>query len=156
MHATPRSSRRVGVWLAATAVLAALAVSIDALPSAPAQPPRPAAALEQKTVKFEFRDARWQDVLDWFSKEAHLPYISNYKPTGSFNFIPEKLANGQNREYTLPEVIDILNDALILQKFILIRRVASFMVIPADEKIDPALLPRIAVEDLPKRGKTEL
>src|SRR5262245_9582183 len=155
MHATARSSRRVGVWLAATAVLAVVAMSIDALPYAPAQQPR-AAAPAEKTVKFEFRDARWSDVLDWFSKETMLPFISTYKPTGSFNFIPPKLPNGQTREYTIPEVIDILNEALLLQKFVLIRREASFMIIPADERIDPAWLPRITVEDLPRRGKTEI
>src|SRR5262245_44675562 len=156
MQSKARSSRRVWVWLAATAVLATAAVSIDALPPDPDPPPRPAAALEQKTVKFEFRDARWTDVLDWFQKETQLPFISPYKPTGSFNFIPAKLPNGQTREYTIPDVIDILNEALLLQKFILIRREASFMVIPADERIDPAWLPRITVEDLPRRGKTEI
>src|SRR2546426_720377 len=83
MHATPRSSGGVGVWLAVPAVVAALAVSIDALPYAPAQPPRAVAAPAEKTVKFEFRDARWTDVLDWFSKETGLPFISTYKPTGS-------------------------------------------------------------------------
>src|SRR5207244_3603696 len=94
--------------------------------------------------------------LDWFSKEIDLPFISTYKPTGSFNFIPKKLPNGQAREYTIPEVIDIINEALLFQKFVLIRREASFTIIPADEKIDQFILPRIAVEDLPKRGKTEL
>src|SRR5207249_3798499 len=109
----------------------------------------------EKRVRLEFRDKRWADVLDWFRDQVGVPFISNYKPTGTFTFTPEKLPNGQQREYTIPEVIDILNQALQLQKFILIRREASFMILPADERIDPAVLPRIRVEDLPTRGKTE-
>ena len=34
------------------------------------------------------------------------------------------------------------------QKFLLIRREASFTIVPADEKIDRAILPRVRVEDL--------
>src|SRR5206468_1148799 len=55
-----------------------------------------------------------------------------------------------------PDVIDVLNEALLNQKFILIRRDASFTIVPADGPVDPAILPRIKVEDLPARGATEM
>src|SRR5262249_255947 len=56
----------------------------------------------------------------------------------------------------LPEVLDILNEALLLQKFLIIRREASLTVLPADERIDPSLLPRIRPDELKSRGKTEI
>jgi len=59
-------------------------------------------------------------------------------------------------QYTLGEITDLLNEALLEQKYILVRRVASFTVLTADQKIDPALLPRVRVEDLAMRGRTEL
>src|SRR5205823_14175840 len=137
MHASPRSTRRVGRWLAAAAVLSAVAVG-TAAPQAPAQRApmgEPANRPELKTYKFEFRDKRWTDVLDWFTQISGLQFHSPYKPTGTFTSIAPKLANVQPREYTIPEIVDILNEALLLQKFLLIRREATYTIIPADEKI---------------------
>jgi len=53
-------------------------------------------------------------------------------------------------------VVDLLNEAMTQQKFILIRRQISFYIHPSDEKIDPSWVPRIDIAELPTRGKTEL
>ena len=57
-------------------------------------------------------------------------------------------------------MIDILNEALLSSaqgnKYYLINRERSFTLIPADEKIDMVLLPRINPEDMSKHGDTEL
>src|SRR5262249_5384386 len=42
------------------------------------------------------------------------------------------------------------------QKFVLIRRDRTLLLLPADEKIDPTLVPRVDPGDLQKRGKREL
>ena len=42
------------------------------------------------------------------------------------------------------------------EKWILIRREKTFLLHPADEKIDPTLVPRISLDELPKRGRMEL
>src|SRR5262249_23607311 len=64
------------------------------------------------------------------------------------------------KKYSMPEIIDIVNDALLAnsatQKFYMINRERSFTLVPADEKIDETLLPRIGVEELETRGRTEL
>ena len=57
---------------------------------------------------------------------------------------------------TLEEITDILNEGLMAQKYILIRRMATFTVLPADEKIDPTLVPRVRLDELEKRARTEL
>ena len=60
----------------------------------------------------------------------------------------------------MPVSADIINEALDSnpdqQRYILIRRETSFVLVPADEKIDPTLVPRVAVEDLERRGSTEV
>src|SRR5262249_40177572 len=61
----------------------------------------------------------------------------------------------QAREYTLPEIIDILNDVLLPHKLVLVRRESMFTIMPIDERIDPSILPRVRIEDLPERGRTE-
>src|SRR5262249_49783613 len=64
------------------------------------------------------------------------------------------------KQYTIPEIIDIINEALLAntekQKFILIRRERSFTLVPADDPIQPELLPRITADELEGRGNTEL
>ncbi|HEY1189648.1 MAG TPA: secretin N-terminal domain-containing protein, partial [Gemmata sp.] len=103
-----------------------------------------------KTFTLKFQDAEWADVLDWYAKASGLTLITAVRPTGQVT-----IASG-NRALTLGEVTDLINDALLPKKHLLIRRGGAFTVVAADEKIDPALVPRIAPKDLEQRGRTEL
>src|SRR2546421_552355 len=96
------------------------------------------------------RSMPWGNVFEWLTDQTGLPVVTNHKPTGSFDFYSPKV------KYTLPQVLDLMNEALLIQKYILIRREASFVLVPADEKIDPILVPRIGLDDLDQRGKTEI
>jgi type II secretory pathway component GspD/PulD (secretin) len=106
----------------------------------------------EKTWSFELRNKPWSSVLEWYSDISGLPFVGKHRPRGTATFIPPK----NKRQYTLGEITDILNELLVAQDYILVRRTASFTVLPADEKIDLSLLPRVRVEDLKKRGRTEL
>ncbi len=106
---------------------------------------------EPKTFAFDMADKPWKHVFEWYADQTGLPFVGTNVPTGTFTFIGPR-----NKKYTLEEITDILNEALLAQKFILVRRAASFTVLPADEKIDPTLLPRVSLDDLEKRGRTEL
>src|SRR5947208_6564013 len=110
----PRPTRR---WLTALVVLAGTAAAGRAAPQPPtAAPPMPTPPLPpmgepankpaEKKVRFEFRDKRWGDVLEWLSEQTGLPVMAVNKPTGTFTFVAPKV-NGVTREYTIPEVIDI-------------------------------------------------
>ncbi|HZY84394.1 MAG TPA: sigma-70 family RNA polymerase sigma factor [Gemmataceae bacterium] len=117
-------------------------------PLAPAEP-------KKATYTFEMRDKPWAKVIEWYSEVSGLPFAGNVKPTGTFTFIP---ARGK-RLYTLAEITDILNEALLahaIQKYLLVRRPASFTLLPADERLDPTLLPQVPLAALEKRGRTEL
>jgi type II secretory pathway component GspD/PulD (secretin) len=115
--------------------------------AAKADSPKP----EQKTYKFEVSDMPWAKVLEWYSVQSGLPLVIASTPAGTFSFHPR-----QGRQYTLEEITDILNEALLAQKYILVRRADIVILLEADGKIDPTLLPRVQLDDLEKRGQTEL
>jgi hypothetical protein len=98
------------------------------------------------------KNAPWNDVFDTYAKLSGLTLITISKPgTGTFTFDPPP-----GKEYTLAEITDIINEALTQEKYILIRRHMTFFLQPADEKIDPTLVPRVSVDELDGRGRTEL
>jgi RNA polymerase sigma factor (sigma-70 family) len=112
-----------------------------------AETPQP----EEKRFAFAMNAVPWTKVFQWYTDQTGLPYVGESRPTGTFTFSPP-----QGKRYTLEEITDILNESLLEKKYILVRRAATFTVLPADEKIDPTLLPRVRPEDLGKRGRTEL
>ncbi len=118
-------------------------------PHAPVAPP--GSTTPKKTVSLNFDKMNWDEVLDWYSKESGLTLITTVKPTGSPTLKPNK-----DHKFTMAEVTDLINEALTQQKFILIRRHMTFFIQPADEKIDPTMLPRIELSELADRGKTEI
>lgn len=101
---------------------------------------------------FSFKDARWEDVFKHYETRTGLKDMVKAKPTGAFTFVPAK----PTQRFTLAEITDILNDALAGQKLLLIRRHMTFVVVPTDKPIDRDLVPRVALDDLRTRGRTEL
>jgi RNA polymerase sigma factor (sigma-70 family) len=122
---------------------------------APTKPTKPA----EKQYAFAMDNQPWKEVFQWLSDQTGLPLVSNYVPTGTFTFGPPRVG-GAVKQFTITEIIDIINEALqashATQKYILLRRERSLLLLPADEKIDPTLVPRVEVSDLSKRGKREL
>jgi RNA polymerase sigma factor (sigma-70 family) len=115
----------------------------------PAAAPKPA----EKQYSFAMDDQPWSKVIEWLVDQSGLAYVGSYRPTGTFTFHPPK-----GKLYTLPEIFDIVNEGLQAnnQKYVLIRREQTFGMVPADEKIDPTLVPRVEAHDLAKRGKRDL
>ena len=104
-----------------------------------------------KKYTFAFRNTAWAEVLEWYARESGLTLVSTVKPTGNVTIMPPK-----ERKFTFGEITDLINESLMAQKFILVRGETTFFLHPADEKIDPAKIPRIELSELKKRGKTEL
>src|SRR5947209_4872373 len=100
----------------------------------------PAPAPKQKLVAFSMSDKPWADVMAWYANESGLAFNSVEKPpTGTFNFIPPKDAKtGQPRQYTLSQITDVLNEALLAKNFVLIRATQTFRLWPATDKTHPA------------------
>lgn len=150
---------RAGWWLGVLLVVGGGMAIAAAPPTEKAPDPKsdvPKAAPEP-TYELEFRDKRWSDVLEWVSGVTGLPLITGqYKPTGSFTFIAPRRPGQPPRKYTAGEIIDIVNEGLLTQNMVMIRRIASLMIVGADKEIDPALVQRIEIAELPTRGKTEI
>src|SRR2546423_1621349 len=128
----------VGVSLLATAP----AQDAKTEKSTAAAPAAPAASTEKKQPRFAFemRNKPWSAVFEWLSDRTGLPFISGISPPpGTFSFINPRI-NGVPKEYTIGEIIDIINDGLLTHKYILLRRPTSFTIVPADEKIPPDLI----------------
>jgi type II secretion system protein D len=125
-------------------------------PAAGPSAPKPA----EKTVAFEMRGKLWKDVFEWLRDLTQMPIIAPNIPTGTLTYISPKGLDGQLKQHTLPEIIDIINRAMLAgpptQKYILIRQDTQFVLLPAEEKIDPYFVPRVDPSDLPKRGRTEI
>jgi hypothetical protein len=123
--------------------------------SAPVPKPAPVEKKETpKTVKFAKKEQPWTDVFAWLAETTGKP-VNGKGPTGTFT-LPEEA----DKEYTIPEVIDVINEALLGQNpkeiYYLLNGERSFAIVPADEKIDLRLLPVVRTTDLGKHRKSEL
>jgi RNA polymerase sigma factor (sigma-70 family) len=132
-------------------VVGAAAEGQPAKAAEPAQPPAKADKAAPKTYEVTFRDLPWAKVFEWYAEVSGLPFVGTSKPVGTFTFVPPG-----KRQYTLDEITDLLNEALLERKYILVRRAAAFTVLPADEKIDRTTLPRVTPDELDRRGRTVL
>jgi type II secretory pathway component GspD/PulD (secretin) len=106
---------------------------------------------EAKRFNVEFRDKPWKNVLEWLSEAAGLPVVAKSMPAGTFTLLP-----GPRKELTVTEIIDLLNDGLAANGFRLQPGTASIALLPLDERIDASLVPIVDLDDLPKRGRTEV
>jgi RNA polymerase sigma factor (sigma-70 family) len=115
------------------------------------KPPTP----KPRTLPFKMQNVPWSEVMDWYAKESGLRAAYTVKPLlkGRFHFIPPA-----GKEYTLTEITDIVNEGLVQRHYLLIpnRKAETFTIVPADEKVNPALANWIKLDELKDRGNTEL
>jgi type II secretory pathway component GspD/PulD (secretin) len=107
--------------------------------------------VEAKRGTVSFQNQPWKKVLEWLAEEARQPVVAPQVPTGTFTCV-----SPPGRSYSLPEVIDLMNEGLAASKFRLHRGPASILLLPADERLDPAAVPTVRPGDLPARGRTEV
>jgi hypothetical protein len=111
-----------------------------------------------KRIPFEMRKVPWRKVLHWLADETGIPFSTGPQPPlGSFTFVNPRDEMGNPRMYSLVEVFDMINEILQADhNFTLLRRESVFSLFPADEPVPDRLIPRIGLEELPIRGKSEL
>jgi RNA polymerase sigma-70 factor (ECF subfamily) len=110
-------------------------------------------APEEKRYVFEMKDKPWKEVIEWFADVSGLRFTGKEMPPGTLTF-----ARPKDKQYTIPEIVDIINEALLADKktpYHLVRRAQTFTLVPADEKI-PQPVPFTSLEDLDKFGRTEI
>jgi hypothetical protein len=107
--------------------------------------------MPSQLYSFEMRGKPWSAVFEWLTDKTGRGFSSTNNPSGTRNVITPK-----GKKYTIPQIIDLVNDGLLSQKWVLLNRGTTFSLVPADEKIDPALVPRIALKELSEHGDTEI
>jgi hypothetical protein len=104
-----------------------------------------------KTFLVEMRAKPWATNFEWLTDQTGMPFVSKIPPPpGTFNFIGKA-----GQRYSLGELIDLLNDGLAAHRYVLLRGPTCFRLLPADERIDKALLPHVSPSELPNRGHSE-
>ncbi len=108
---------------------------------------------KEPKLQFNFRYAPWDEVLEWFAKEAGLSVVLDNKPTGTFNYIDDA-------SYTVAETLDVLNSVLMAKGYSLVRRNKMLWVIDLEDELDAQLVRDLLTEtplaELDKRGEYEL
>ena len=101
-------------------------------------------------IQFSFEDAEWKSIIEWFAKEANLTLQPiNEPPPGTFSLSgPEK--------YTVLEGMDVINHALTMRGYWLVRNKQMLILVNAEDQLPPQLIEIVPTEDLEKRGKYEV
>ena len=132
---------KVGMGGIAVLLAALTALAVVTAPGRAADPEKKDET-PQKKYQFAMDGKPWSAVFKWLTDETGKEVINTTGPTGTFSF-----TGPENKSYTLPDVIDLINAGLLANsptaKFCLINGDHQFFVVPADQKIDPILVPHI-------------
>lgn len=100
-------------------------------------------------LSFSFKDAPWELVLRRFAQEAGMSLQMTKLPAGTFTFF-------DTHQYTPPQALDLINDHLLRQQFILVRSGRNLILFATTERIPGNLIPYVRAEDLNQLGRNEL
>ena len=97
---------------------------------------QPLTMLDQRAIankpvqryEFEMTKKPWRDVFVWLVEKYDLPMSAGFSPKGTFTFIGPK-----GKTYTLSQILDIVNKALLAQEGVIIRGKRSLMFLPISE-----------------------
>ena len=138
----------------------AIAESEPILGPEPSSEPEPSAApatvapASGGPLKFSFRHAPWEEVLEWLAGQADLSFSPDVVPTGTFNYIDEK------RSFTTEEAIDLVNSYLLIKGYTVVRKGKMLLVIDLEDEVDAQLVRDLLTEtplsELDQRGEYEI
>ena len=104
---------------------------------------------DQRRLTFNFKNAYWEDVLEWFVDEADLAANITYYPTGTFSY-------QDTHEFTATEALDLLNCVLLNEGWSIVRRGRLLMLLNLAQDIPLELLELVPLSELDERGEFEL
>ena len=93
-------------------------------------------------MRFNFREQKWVDVLDWFARQASLSLVMDKSPPGAFTYT-------NNRSYSPSEAIDLLNSVLLTKGFSLMQRGRMLILVDLTDDLPANLIPRVGGGDWP-------
>lgn len=101
-------------------------------------------------LKFSFRHAPWESVLEWFAEQAGLSLVQiEGVPLGTFNY-------SDDRVFTPREALDLMNSILELKGHTLIRRQRMLILHNLEDPFPEYMVSAVSAEELQERGEYEL
>ncbi|MCA9239629.1 MAG: hypothetical protein KDA37_05495, partial [Planctomycetales bacterium] len=100
-------------------------------------------------LSFNFRFQPWEDVLEWFADKSDLSLILDAPPSGTFNY-------RDNRQYTVGQAMDVLNNVLQTKGFTLVRKGRMLLLVNLEDELPPNLVSDVPLEELDQHGEHEL
>lgn len=101
------------------------------------------------TLSFNFTNAPWQVVLEFFAKKTGLSLEMTKSPPDTFTYQDPNL-------YTPTQALDVLNGVLLQKNFILVRRYRSLVLHDLSLPVPQSLIPDVSPAELAYRGSNEL
>jgi type II secretory pathway component GspD/PulD (secretin) len=107
--------------------------------------------LDDVRLTMNFQYTPWKQVLEWLAEEADLSLVMETTPPGTLNY-------SDNRKYTFPDALDLLDGVLQKTKgFALIRQNRMLIVYDfANGPLPDSLVPQVSLDELDKRGANEI
>lgn len=99
--------------------------------------------------QFNFQNAPWPIVIRNFAKQNGMALQMLSEPTGTFTFVDQ-------RPYPASEALDLLNDYLISEGFLLIRNGNKLTSITAGGPIQEGIVPFVPMRQIEILGRNEL
>ena len=115
---------------------------------APTSPMPPEEKPTEKKIVFSFSKTPWDVALTRFAELAELQLILNFKPPGTFDY-------SSTKAYTIPEALDVLNEVLIAEGFVVLRNDRFLTLAALDKPLPLNQVPTVSEEQLPQHGRNE-
>ena len=104
-----------------------LGSGVGAKPGVPEDLQRPRSGGEgsDKRIAVKFDKASWKEVLEWYSDQTGLPFLSEHRPPpGTFSYAYSKGAT-----YSVQDITILLNESLMKQGYVLVPRKQSIVML---------------------------
>jgi len=98
---------------------------------------------------FNFQDAPWPVVIGNLSGQFGFSVDFVERPKSTFSYFDDN-------SYSVNEALDVLNDHLLREGFIIIRNQRNLTVINASNQIPDSMVPFVGIHDLAGLGRNEL
>lgn len=99
--------------------------------------------------QFNFQNAPWSVVIRNFAKQNGMALQMLTEPTGTFTFVDE-------RPYPASEALDLLNDYLLAEGFLVVRNGNKLTTVTAGGPIQEGIVPFVPMRQIEILGRNEL
>ncbi|MEZ6059052.1 MAG: secretin N-terminal domain-containing protein [Planctomycetaceae bacterium] len=91
--------------------------------------------------RFNFRFAKWDEVLEMFADGAGLTLDLHRTPPGTFSHLDDNW-------YSARKALDIMNGYLLRKGYVMVKKDNFLIVWNIDDGVPPSLIPEVSVEEL--------